>query len=192
MAPQISLNQITTTLSDSVDVALRNVDRVITGKPIFPVRVGYLRDALPLPVNAGISVLRALSNMTSSPRMGSSSEYRPGNTANDVGPAMSSIESKFHLGVIRFLRDAGLGPSISHITAVSGGSILAAHLVLNWDRYSGSTEAYEEAASEVVRFGQLDVRNRIVRRILLGLPVPRRTLRHLVDRRGELHAFVGD
>ena len=44
----------------------------------------------------------------------------------------------YHLGVVRFLRDAGALSQISHITAVSGGSVLGAHLVLNWDRYSGT------------------------------------------------------
>ena len=49
----------------------------------------------------------------------------------------------YHLGVIRFLHDAGLLRDITHITAVSGGSILAAHLVLNWDRYNGSDQDFE-------------------------------------------------
>ena len=32
----------------------------------------------------------------------------------------------YHLGVIRFLRDAQILPDVTHITSVSGGSILAA------------------------------------------------------------------
>jgi predicted acylesterase/phospholipase RssA len=39
-----------------------------------------------------------------------------------------------HLGLIRYLRDAGVLAHVKDIAAVSGGSILAAHLVLNWDR----------------------------------------------------------
>src|ERR1043165_6259325 len=70
----------------------------------------------------------------------------------------------FHLGVVRFLRDAGILPDVTHITSVSGGSILAAHLVLNWDRYNGSPEEFDKAARELLNFVQLDVRNRIVRR----------------------------
>ncbi len=70
----------------------------------------------------------------------------------------------YHLGVIRFLRDAGILPNVTHITSVSGGSILAAHLVLNWDRYNGSPEEFDKAAQEVINFARLDVRNRIVRR----------------------------
>jgi predicted acylesterase/phospholipase RssA len=73
----------------------------------------------------------------------------------------------YHLGGIRFLRDAGILPNVTHITCVSGGSILAAHLVLNWDRYNGSGEAFDEAAKEVIDFARLDVRNRIVRRLPL-------------------------
>ena len=71
----------------------------------------------------------------------------------------------FHLGVVRFLRDAGKLQSVTDIATVSGGSILAAHLVLNWDRYTGDDESFEDAASEIVKFVQFDVRNHIVRRI---------------------------
>ena len=44
-----------------------------------------------------------------------------------------------HLGVVRFLRDAQILPNITHITTVSGGSVLGAHLALNWEAYCGST-----------------------------------------------------
>src|SRR5262245_61557089 len=63
----------------------------------------------------------------------------------------------FHLGMIRFLREANLLGSVTHITSVSGGSILAAHLVLNWKRYCGSLEEFDAAAAEVIRFVQMDV-----------------------------------
>ena len=43
--------------------------------------------------------------------------------------------SLYHLGVVRFLRDAGILPRITHITSVSGGSVFAAHLV--WDEGFG-------------------------------------------------------
>ena len=73
----------------------------------------------------------------------------------------------YHLGVVRFLRDAGALQNVTDIASVSGGSILAAHLVLNWDRYNGDDANFAAAASEVVRFVQFDVRNHIVRRIPL-------------------------
>ena len=77
----------------------------------------------------------------------------------------------YHLGVIRYLRDSGGLQHVSDIAAVSGGSILAAHLALNWDRYTGSDAAFAEAAAEVIRFVQFDLRNHIVRRMPLTYPV---------------------
>jgi predicted acylesterase/phospholipase RssA len=77
----------------------------------------------------------------------------------------------YHLGVIRYLRDSGSLPLIGDIAAVSGGSIVAAHLVLNWDRYNGTDAEFAEAAGEVIRFVQHDVRNRIVRRLPLLFPI---------------------
>jgi len=81
-----------------------------------------------------------------------------------------------HLGLVRFLRDAGILPKVTHITAVSGGSICAAHLVLNWARYIGSPTEFDAAAAELLSFVRLDVRNRIVRRYALGFALrgPRR------------------
>jgi predicted acylesterase/phospholipase RssA len=77
----------------------------------------------------------------------------------------------YHLGLVRYLYDAGLLSSVSHITSVSGGSIIAAHLVLNWNRYNGSASEFDAAASELLAFVRLDVRNRIVRRFPLALPL---------------------
>src|SRR5262249_37801218 len=60
----------------------------------------------------------------------------------------------------------------------SGGSIVAAHLALNWDRYNGSPNEFDAVASELLAFVRLDVRNRIVRRFPLTLTLrwPRRLL----------------
>src|SRR6476619_3608452 len=77
----------------------------------------------------------------------------------------------YHLGLVRFLRDAGILPQVTHITAVSGGSIIAAHLGLNWGRYTGSASEFDAAAAELIAFVRLDVRNRILRRYPLGLGV---------------------
>jgi len=84
----------------------------------------------------------------------------------------------YHLGLVRFLRDADILRQVTHITSVSGGSIMAAHLALNWDRYTGSTEEFDKAASQLLDFIRLDVRNRILRRFPLGLLLrwPRRLL----------------
>lgn len=71
----------------------------------------------------------------------------------------------YHLGVVRFLRDADALQHVTDVASVSGGSIVAAHLVLNWDRYNGDDKDFAEAAAEIVRFVQFDVRNHIVRRL---------------------------
>jgi predicted acylesterase/phospholipase RssA len=86
--------------------------------------------------------------------------------------------SLYHLGLLRFLRDAGLLSQVTHITSVSGGSIMAAHLALNWDRYTGDAREFDAAASEFLDFVRLDVRNRVTRRFPLTLPLrwPRRLL----------------
>jgi predicted acylesterase/phospholipase RssA len=101
----------------------------------------------------------------------------------------------YHLGVIRFLRDAGLLQSISHITSVSGGSILAAHLVQNWDRYTGTPDQFDAMANELVAFAQMDIRNRIVRRFPIALPIQalrwaaRLGSNHRLTRTGLLQAY---
>ena len=58
----------------------------------------------------------------------------------------------YHLGLVRFLRDAGILPNVTDITAVSGGSIIAAHLCLNWGRYNGSPSEFDAAATELLSF----------------------------------------
>src|SRR6516165_5037319 len=100
---------------------------------------------------------------------------------NKIGLALSGggfRATLYHLGLVRFLRDAGVLGQVSHITSVSGGSIFAGHLVLNWDRYNGAPSEFDAAASEVLSFVRLDVRNRILRRFPLSLPLrwPRRLL----------------
>jgi predicted acylesterase/phospholipase RssA len=91
----------------------------------------------------------------------------------NIGLALSGggfRASLYHLGLVRFLRDAGVLPRVTHITSVSGGSILSAHLALNWERYNGSPNDFDAVASEFLSFVRLDVRNRIVRRFPLALP----------------------
>ncbi len=86
---------------------------------------------------------------------------------NHLGLALSGGGFRgtlYHLGVVRFLHDADLLKKVTHITSVSGGSVLGAHLALNWNKYCGSDADFDEAAAEIIRYTQLDVRNRIVRR----------------------------
>lgn len=75
----------------------------------------------------------------------------------------------FHLGVVRALRDFGLLKSVNRLFSVSGGSILAAHLVLNWERYTSPDEdQFREAARELIQFVRSDVRGRLLRRWLVA------------------------
>src|SRR5438067_7943874 len=106
---------------------------------------------------------------------------RMNSATNKIGLALSGggfRASLYHLGLVRFLRDAGVLSHVTHITSVSGGSIFAAHLVLNWDRYNGSPSEFDAAATEFLSVVRLDVRNRILRRFPLTLPLrwPRRLL----------------
>jgi hypothetical protein len=95
------------------------------------------------------------------------------NPMKKIGLALSGggfRATLYHLGLIRFLRDANILPQVTHITSVSGGSVTAAHLVLNWGRYTGSVSDFEAAAAELLSFVRLDVRNRIVRRFFWAFP----------------------
>ena len=72
----------------------------------------------------------------------------------------------FHLGVLRRLAVAGDLHRVNAIFAVSGGSILAAHVRLNWARYQDPA-SFEGAAQEVIDLCKRDLRGRVVRRSLL-------------------------
>lgn len=70
----------------------------------------------------------------------------------------------FHIGVLRRLRETGDLKNVRAIFSVSGGSILAAHVRLNWNRYTGSPEEFEAAAKEIDAIASHDIRGRVVRR----------------------------
>src|SRR5256885_15410689 len=91
---------------------------------------------------------------------------------NRIGLALSGggfRATLYHLGLVRFLRDAGLLSQVTHITSVSGGSVFAAHLVLNWDLYNGSSKDFEGAAPKLLPFLRMGVRHRRAPRALLTL-----------------------
>lgn len=79
----------------------------------------------------------------------------------------------FHLGFIKALRayeiegESALG-HVSEIYSVSGGSILAAHLIKNWDKYTGSDEEFAAVEKEIIVFAGCNVRDRVIRRWLLS------------------------
>lgn len=93
----------------------------------------------------------------------------------------------YHLGVVRFLRDAGVLRDVTDIASVSGGSILAAHLVLNWERYSGDDDEFFQAAAEIVKFVRFDVRNHIVRRLPMQFPLRLLAKLRFLEGRHSLH-----
>ena len=73
----------------------------------------------------------------------------------------------FHLGVVAYLRATEQLASVSVISAVSGGSILAGHMVRHWDRYTGTVEEFVSASAEVVRLGRLSLRTRITKKWII-------------------------
>ena len=92
----------------------------------------------------------------------------------------------FHLELIRFLSRFGLLKHVTQIASVSGGSVLAAHLVLNWARYTASDDEFAAAEKELVDFGRRDVRGRIVRRWLFSIIFPILRLFPVTTRRTSL------
>ena len=79
----------------------------------------------------------------------------------------------FHLGVIRALRACTIdGESaisrIRDVYSVSGGSILAAHMMLRWDWYTGDDQAFAEASKEIYALAQRNIRDRVLRRAILS------------------------
>jgi predicted acylesterase/phospholipase RssA len=74
----------------------------------------------------------------------------------------------FHLGVVRFIFEVNLLRRVHLVSAVSGGSIFAAHLIVNWEKYTNSKEDFDAAAREILDFIQTDIRGRVLRRWILG------------------------
>jgi predicted acylesterase/phospholipase RssA len=91
-----------------------------------------------------------------------------GEWAMGIGLALSGggfRATLFHLGVIRRLAAEGKLSEITRISSVSGGSIVAAHLVANWKEYISSREEFDNAAAELIALTKVDVRGHIQRRL---------------------------
>jgi len=73
----------------------------------------------------------------------------------------------FHLGVIRFLHEVDRLKGVKRLSSVSGGSVLAAHLALNWERYTNN-DKFDNAAKELLQFVQRGIRGQIIRRYIFG------------------------
>jgi predicted acylesterase/phospholipase RssA len=94
---------------------------------------------------------------------GAPSDIRPLGLALSGGGFRAAL---FHLGVLQFLSENHILENIKIVSSVSGGSILAAHLVLNWAKYVDSEASFREIATKIIEFAQFDIRSRIIRRSL--------------------------
>lgn len=85
----------------------------------------------------------------------------------------------YHLGVIKALRACHIEGDraidrIDHVYAVSGGSILAGHMLMQWEAYRDPDEAVFKSASDaLIAFARSNIRDRVLRRWFLQA-VPRR------------------
>lgn len=87
----------------------------------------------------------------------------------------------FHLGVIEALRETGVLQEVTHISGVSGGSIIAAHLALNWQAYTSPDPVkFKGVAEQLTAFCRRDVRGRIVRRWVAAMAFPPILVTYLV------------
>ncbi|MET4173849.1 putative acylesterase/phospholipase RssA [Bradyrhizobium sp. LA6.1] len=77
----------------------------------------------------------------------------------------------FHLGVIRTLKRLNLLDKVTDIVSVSGGSIIAAHLVQHWAKYVGAPKFFDKAQLGLLSLRQWDLRGRAIRRSLLWWPL---------------------
>lgn len=78
----------------------------------------------------------------------------------------------FHFGLVKALRTHSKEgrtalSAVDDVYSVSGGSILAAHLIRKWDRYEGSTGQFLDMEKEIIAFAGRNVRDRVIRRWLL-------------------------
>jgi predicted acylesterase/phospholipase RssA len=96
------------------------------------------------------------------------STFNTESLAMQIGLALSGggfRASLFHLGVIRRLAAEGRLAEIGQIASVSGGSITAAHLLANWEKYNSSREDFDRISAELISLTKIDLRGRIQRRL---------------------------
>lgn len=98
----------------------------------------------------------------------------------------------FHLGLIKALRSHEIDGQtvlrrVGEIYSVSGGSILAAHLVRNWQGYCGDDASFAALERQILAFARRNLRDRVLRRWILSLSTLARG--HLLQR--EYRALLG-
>ena len=67
----------------------------------------------------------------------------------------------FHLGVFLFLSEARRLEKVNGIVSVSGGSILAAHLVNRWHEATLSQDHFDRVAADLIAFTRTDIRHTV-------------------------------
>lgn len=72
----------------------------------------------------------------------------------------------FHFGVVKALAEAGRLETVTDIIAVSGGSILAGHMIKNWEAYAGPNPDLARMEKELRALSGRGMRERVVRRYL--------------------------
>ena len=82
----------------------------------------------------------------------------------------------FHLGAVRYLRQSSRLKQVESVFSVSGGSILAAHMVLNWEMYNGDVQSFQEATDQIISFIRDGVARRAVPQVGLLVDVCARHL----------------
>ena len=65
----------------------------------------------------------------------------------------------FQLGVVAYLAKTGQLDRVRGLVSVSGGSILAAHLAVNWTAALEGMEQFNTVAATLVKFARSDIRN---------------------------------
>lgn len=89
-------------------------------------------------------------------------------TDQELGLALSGggfRATLFHLGVVLYLRETNQLERVKYITSVSGGSILAGHLLTHWSDYVGADDAKLAPSLEaLLTFCGKNQRRRLLRR----------------------------
>ena len=101
----------------------------------------------------------------------------------------------FHLGTISLLRQCGLLPNVHAIYSVSGGSILAANLALNWKKYlSSDVNDFKNASAPLLSLTKANPRGKLLWFTLFGLLSFRgpKLLSSIYARKANIHGELKD
>ena len=72
----------------------------------------------------------------------------------------------FHLGVLGYLKKAGVLHLVKRVCGVSGGSIVAGHLVSFWDQYNASNESFATQIKKLASWvGQIDISGKAINEV---------------------------